>query len=210
MKRSLGRNWGRAAWTFAWLLLGGGAMAQTPEQHWQATPNYPPNYPPNYQPSTAPAGPPATGNPAARPPRRRDNINIRSSPINPSARRSIRRSSAVSPPRPASRPTGNQPPDNRAAYPQQDPRGQGVAGQGQRSRVRRSQGSRSKVLPCGTPRRKPRSCSRPRKRRRWRICSPTGKSGTKRSMSWSRSSIAGSTTPCSATAISRRRPTKAS
>ena len=35
-------------------------MAQAPEQHWQATPNYPPNNPPNYQPSTAPAGPPAT------------------------------------------------------------------------------------------------------------------------------------------------------
>ena len=29
MKRSLGRNWGRAAWASAWLLLGcGGAMAQ--------------------------------------------------------------------------------------------------------------------------------------------------------------------------------------
>ena len=28
MKRALGRNWGRAAWAFAWLLLGGGALAQ--------------------------------------------------------------------------------------------------------------------------------------------------------------------------------------
>ena len=105
MKRSLGRNWGRAAWAFAWLLLGGGAMAQAPEQHWQATPNYPSNYPPNYQPSTAQAGP-ARGRQSGRSGRRpRGNTKIRSSPINRSAHRNIRRSSAVSLPRPASRPT---------------------------------------------------------------------------------------------------------
>ena len=32
MKRFSGRNWGRAAWACAWVLLGGGVMAQAPEQ----------------------------------------------------------------------------------------------------------------------------------------------------------------------------------
>ena len=50
MKRSLGRNWAAAGWTLAWLLLGGGASAQDPVQHWPATPNDPQNNPPNYQP----------------------------------------------------------------------------------------------------------------------------------------------------------------
>ena len=126
MKRSLGRNWGRAAWACAWLLLGGGAMAQAPEQHWQATPNYPPNYPPNYQPSTAQAGAPASGNPAAGAP-------ATGQYQNPPAARSTRRPSAVSNDRaPSAAPAGqpvygpHQPPDNRAAYPPQDPRAQGA------------------------------------------------------------------------------------
>jgi TIGR03009 family protein len=44
----------------AWLLAGGLALAQQPEQHWQATPNYPASNGPNYQPS-APSGNPSTG-----------------------------------------------------------------------------------------------------------------------------------------------------
>ncbi len=130
MKRSLGRNWGRAAWTFVWLLLGGGgAMAQAPEQHWQATPN-PPNYPPNYQPSTTPAGTPGTGNPAAgtsatgqyQYPQQPNQ------PVGPPQDPTIERRQPV----PASQPVyGPQlPPDNRGVYPP-DPRAQGLPSQGQ-------------------------------------------------------------------------------
>ena len=132
MMRSLGRNWGRAAWAFACLLLGGEAMAQTPEQqHWQATPNYPSNYPPNYRPATAPTGS-CPGDPQAVHARRSGD-----GAISVSAARSTRRPSAVSrhrrrQPAPAGQPAnGYQAPDNRMAYPQQDPRMQGVGGQGQ-------------------------------------------------------------------------------
>ena len=50
----------------AWLFVAGLAAAQPPEQHWQATQNYPPNNGPNYQP---PNNQPASGsNPAAAAP----------------------------------------------------------------------------------------------------------------------------------------------
>ena len=100
MKRSLGRNWGRAAWTWPGCCWGGMAMAQTPEQHWQATPNYPSNNPPNYQPSTAQgrcsrvwqsgAGPPRGTIPksaAARPTRRPSTISDDRAPRAGPARR---------------------------------------------------------------------------------------------------------------------------
>jgi TIGR03009 family protein len=98
-------------------------MAQTPEQHWQATPNSPPNYPPNYQPSTAPASPPATGNPAAGapPPDQNRYPQQPNQPVGPPQYPTIER-------RPPA--DGNPPPDNRAAYPPQDPRAQGIPGQG--------------------------------------------------------------------------------
>ena len=101
-------------------------MAQAPEQHWQATPNYPPNYPPNYQPSTAPAAAPATGNPAAGTPAagQYQNPQQPDQPVGPPQYPTIDRRPAA----PAGQPVyGPQPPpDNRTAYPQQDPRAQGV------------------------------------------------------------------------------------
>ncbi len=123
MKRSLGRNWRGALWAFTLLLVsGGGVLAQAPEQHWQPTPNYPANYPPNYQPSTAPAGPPATSTPVAG---QYQNPQQPDQPVGPPQYPTIDR-------RPAG-PSfyGPPPPDNRAAYPQQDPRAQGGQGQGQ-------------------------------------------------------------------------------
>ena len=107
-------------------------MAQTPDQHWQATPNYPPNNPPNYQPSTAPAAPaapPATGNPAAGPPAtgQYQYPQQPDQPVGPPQYPVIERREPAAAGPPA---YGNQPPDNRAAYPQ-DPRVQGAAGQGQ-------------------------------------------------------------------------------
>ena len=111
------------------VVLGGGALAQAPEQHWQATPNYPPNYPPNYQPATAQAGPPATGNPAASPPAagQYQYPQQPDQPVGPPQYPGIERRQ----PAPAGPPGyGNPPPDNRAAYPQQDPRAQGGPGQG--------------------------------------------------------------------------------
>ncbi len=135
MMRSLGRNWGRAAWAFACLLLGGGAMAQTPEQqHWQATPNYPSNYPPNYRPATAPTGPAANGDPQAgspapaAPATGQYQYQQPDQPVGPPQYPGIERRQ----PAPAGQPAnGYQAPDNRMAYPQQDPRMQGVGGQGQ-------------------------------------------------------------------------------
>ncbi|MGO9110574.1 MAG: hypothetical protein ACLP9L_15230 [Thermoguttaceae bacterium] len=130
MKRSLGRNWGRAAWACAWLLLGGGAMAQAPEQHWQATPNNPSSYPPNYQPSTAPAGPPVAGSPTAGPPAagQYQNSQQPDQPVGPPQNPTIERRQLA----PAGQPAyGNQPTDTHGAYPLQDPRAQGAAGQGQ-------------------------------------------------------------------------------
>ena len=134
MTRSLGRNWGRAAWTCACLSTmitwcpGSGAMAQAPEQHWQATPDAP-NNPPNYQPSTAPSAPPATGNPAATPPPTGQYQNPPQPDqfVGPPPHPTIERRG----PDPAGQSAyGNQSPDNRAAYPPQDPRAQGVPGQG--------------------------------------------------------------------------------
>ena len=52
--------------------MAGLAAAQQPEQHWQATQNYPPNNGPNYQP---PNNQPASGNPR-QPSRRLANISI--------------------------------------------------------------------------------------------------------------------------------------
>ncbi len=129
MKRSLGRHWGRRAWACAWLLLGGAAMAQTPEQHWQATPN-PSNYPPNYQPSTAPASPPATGNPAAAAPAtgQYQNPQQPDQPVGPPQYPTIERRGPALAGQPVYGP--EPPPDNRTTYPQQDPRAQGAAGQG--------------------------------------------------------------------------------
>jgi len=127
MTRSLGRNWIRAVWTCAWLLLGGGAMAQTPEQHWQATPNYPQNNPPNYQPSTTPST--APGNPATAAPAtgQYQNPPQPDQPVGPPQYPTIERRQPPAAGQPAYGPQS--PPDNRAAYPPQDPRTQGVAGQ---------------------------------------------------------------------------------
>jgi TIGR03009 family protein len=128
MKRSLGRNWITVVSAFTWLLSGGGAIAQVPEQHWQATPNYPQNNPPNYQPSTTPATPPATGNPATSAPAAGQYQDPRQpdQPIGPPQYPTIDRR----PTAPVGQaPLANLPPDNRAAYPQ-DPRAPGSAGQG--------------------------------------------------------------------------------
>ncbi len=130
MAKSAGRNWGRTGWACVWLLLGGGAMAQTPEQHWQATPNYPPNNPPNYQAPTAPASPPATGNPAPAAPAtgQYQNPQQPDQPVGPPPYPTIERREPI----PAGPPTSsNQPPDNRTAYPPQDPRLQDPRAQGQ-------------------------------------------------------------------------------
>ncbi|MGA2258920.1 MAG: TIGR03009 domain-containing protein [Thermoguttaceae bacterium] len=124
MKRSLGRNWAAVAWAFAWLLPGSGAMAQVPEQHWQATPNYSQNNPPNYQPSTTPASPPATGNPVTGTPTAGQYSSPQQAdqPVGPPPYPMI----DLRRPGPAGQGTsGNQSPDNRATYPQ------GLAGQGQ-------------------------------------------------------------------------------
>ncbi len=152
MTRSLGRNWTRAAWTCAWLLLGGhhvlmvvGARAQAPEQHWQATPNYPQNNPPNYQPATAQNPAPAPGNPAAGPSAtvqgattdrgqyvpataQYQNPQQPDQPIGPPQYPTIERRLLAPGDRPA---YGTQPPDNRNAYPPQDPRAQGGPATGQ-------------------------------------------------------------------------------
>jgi len=128
MMRSLGRNWATVVWVFAWLLPGGGATAQVPEQHWQPTQNYPQNTPPNYQPSTAPAAAPANGTPAAgtpaagqyRDPQQPDQ------PVGPPPYPTIDRRQ---PPPVDQAASGNQLPDNRATYPQYRPV-QGLAGQG--------------------------------------------------------------------------------
>jgi TIGR03009 family protein len=107
-------------------------MAQTPEQHWQAAPNYPSNYPPNYQPSTAPGGPGPAGYPAAGPPTagQYQNPQQPDQPVGPPQYPTIERRQPA---------YGNQPPDNRAAYPQ-DPRAQGAAGQGQPAAGQPNQG----------------------------------------------------------------------
>ncbi len=121
MKRSFGRNWKRAGWACVWLLLGGWCMAQTPDQHWQATPNYPSNYPPNYQPSTA-AGTPTAGPPSAGQYQTQPQPD---QPVGPPQYPTIERRQ----PAPAGQPGyGSPPPDNRAVYPQ-DPQAQGAAGQ---------------------------------------------------------------------------------
>jgi TIGR03009 family protein len=125
MKRSLGRNWKWAAWSFAWLVLGGGALAQGPDQQWQAAPNNQPNYPnyqpaPQggaYQPSTAP-GPSAPGNPAAGQPAGQYQYQQQpDQPVGPPPYPGIERR------QPAAPGYGN-PPDNRAVNSPQDPRAQ--------------------------------------------------------------------------------------
>jgi TIGR03009 family protein len=102
-------------------------MAQTPEQHWQATPNYPSSNPPNYQSSTAPAGSSA-GNSATSPGTgQNSNLQQPDQPVGPPQNPTIDRRQ----PAPGNPPAyGNQLPDNRMAYPAQGPRAQG-AGQGQ-------------------------------------------------------------------------------
>ncbi len=67
MNRTIGWISRQAAWTTALVLISGLAIAQTTEQHWQATPNDRPNYGPNYQSSTVAATGSAAGNPAAAP-----------------------------------------------------------------------------------------------------------------------------------------------
>ena len=124
MKRSLGRNWTTVAGGLAWLLLGSGILAQVPEQHWQATPNYPQNSPPNYQPSTAQVGPATTGNPATGAPATGQyQPQQPDQPVGPPPYPTIDRRD------PAPAAYGTQPPDNRTAYPQ-DPRAPGPGVQG--------------------------------------------------------------------------------
>jgi TIGR03009 family protein len=65
MKRTLGSIVRQLVWVCAFLLIGGLAMAQAPEQRWQAMPSNSPGNGPNYQPSTAP---PAGNAPAAAQP----------------------------------------------------------------------------------------------------------------------------------------------
>jgi len=114
-------------WVFAWLLPGGGATAQVPEQHWQATPNYPQNNPPNYQPSSSQASPPATGNPvpgSSSAGQYRDSQQP-NQPVGPPPYPTIDRRQPAPVDQAAA---GSQPPDNRATYPRYP---QDVAGQGQ-------------------------------------------------------------------------------
>ena len=145
MKRSLGRHWGRSSVGLRLAAAGRrGPWRKRPSNIGKPRPTRPiirritSHRPPR----------PVLPRPAIRlplPPRRA-NIRIRSSPINLSALRNIQRSSAAGRPSQASRSTGrNPPPDNRATYPQQDPRAQGVAG----PRPTGLQVRRSKVRPCG-------------------------------------------------------------
>ena len=62
-RRILGQIWQKGL-VSAWLFMGGLAAAQPPEQHWQATQNYPSNNGPNYQSSAASGSNPAPAAPA--------------------------------------------------------------------------------------------------------------------------------------------------
>jgi TIGR03009 family protein len=126
MKRFLGEWTERAEWIAAWLLMVGGALAQGPEQRWQSTPNYPANNPQAYQPSTAPANQPATGNPpspAASGQYQYQYTRQPDQPVGPPQYPAVERQTG-----PAGQAYVSLPPDNRATYPQQDPRMPGRGG----------------------------------------------------------------------------------